>query len=66
MKDFKVVVVGAGIIGLSTALEIQKRFSDITVTIVADKFDKDTTSDGAAGLFLTFNHFRGPTTEITK
>ena len=47
----KVAVVGAGIIGLSTALNIQKLMPRCSVTIFADKFTSETTSHGAGGLF---------------
>ncbi|XP_005091243.1 D-aspartate oxidase [Aplysia californica] len=47
----EVVVVGAGIIGLSTAVAIQQRTPSVRVTIVADKFGRDTTSIGAGGIF---------------
>eukprot|EP00730_Choanoeca_flexa_P015794 TRINITY_DN7331_c0_g1_i4.p1 TRINITY_DN7331_c0_g1~~TRINITY_DN7331_c0_g1_i4.p1 ORF type:complete len:341 (+),score=35.72 TRINITY_DN7331_c0_g1_i4:192-1214(+) len=46
----KVAVIGAGIMGLSTALELQKQRSDVEVTIVADRFTPDTVSDGAGAL----------------
>ena len=46
-----VAVVGAGAIGLSAALRIQEQIPDAQVTVIADKFDASTTSDGAAGLF---------------
>jgi len=47
----KVAVVGAGIIGLSTALEIQKLCPNVQVTILAEKMTPNTTADGAAGIF---------------
>ncbi|XP_060563958.1 D-aspartate oxidase-like isoform X2 [Ruditapes philippinarum] len=47
----KVVVVGAGVVGLSTAIHIQKQRPSTQVTVVADKFEKQTTSHGAGGLF---------------
>lgn len=62
----KFCVVGAGIIGLCTALELQKQFPNASVTIIAEKFNQNTTSDGAAGLIMPATHFRGPTIEITK
>lgn len=47
----KVAVVGAGIVGLSTAINILKQLPSAEVTIIADRFDKKTTSHGAGGLF---------------
>lgn len=47
----RVAVVGAGAVGLSTAVQIQDALPSSQVTIIAEKFDRDTTSDGAAGIF---------------
>ena len=47
----KVVVVGAGVVGLATAINIKKLRPSTEVTVVADKFVKETTSHGAGGLF---------------
>ncbi|KAK9806033.1 hypothetical protein WJX73_007439 [Symbiochloris irregularis] len=49
--DLKICVVGAGVIGLSTALRLCQEIQNVKVTILADKFLSDTTSDGAAGLW---------------
>ena len=49
--DKSIAVLGAGVVGLSTAINIQNLNLQTNVTIIADKFDRDTTSDGAAGLF---------------
>ncbi|XP_072170296.1 D-aspartate oxidase-like isoform X2 [Diadema setosum] len=49
MARHKVAVVGAGIIGVATAVNIQALCPDADVTILAEKFSPDTTSDGAAG-----------------
>ena len=46
----RVVVIGAGIIGLSTATCIQKS-SDVQVSIVAENLSPHTTSDGAFGIW---------------
>ncbi|KAK7114240.1 D-aspartate oxidase-like isoform X2 [Littorina saxatilis] len=45
-------VVGAGIMGLSAAVAIQQRLPAAHVTIMAESFTVDTTSDGAGGLFV--------------
>ena len=45
-----VAVVGAGIIGLSSAVCILERDPTIKVTVITDKLTPNTTSDGAAGL----------------
>lgn len=61
-----ICVLGAGVVGLTTALELQKEFRSADVTIIADKFYKDTTSYVAAGLFRPGTSFTGPTEQITK
>lgn len=47
----KIAVVGAGVVGLSTAMNIFDSIPFVSVTVIADKFNVDTTSDGAGGLF---------------
>ncbi|XP_063699276.1 D-aspartate oxidase [Culicoides brevitarsis] len=59
-------VVGGGVVGLTTALELQKEFRNANITIVAEKLLKDTTSDVAAGIFRPGLSFSGPTEEITS
>lgn len=48
----RIAVIGAGVIGLSTATRIQQCLPNADVTIIADKFTSDTTSHGAGGIFL--------------
>lgn len=62
----KIVVVGSGIVGLTTALQLQNEYRNAQITIVADKFYKDTVSYVAAGIFRPGTAFSGPTDEITK
>uniref|UniRef100_A0A2C9JIR5 FAD dependent oxidoreductase domain-containing protein n=1 Tax=Biomphalaria glabrata TaxID=6526 RepID=A0A2C9JIR5_BIOGL len=50
----RIAVVGAGAVGLSTAVNIQKSIPNAKVTIIADKFGKDTTSNGAGGFFRPY------------
>ncbi|XP_068195787.1 D-aspartate oxidase-like isoform X1 [Antennarius striatus] len=52
MKQVRVVVVGAGVIGLSTAVCIAEALPMCSVTLVAEKFSPDTTSDVAAGIIF--------------
>ena len=47
-----IVVLGAGVVGLSTAINIQKVIPNAKVTVIADKFDEDTTTYGSGGLFV--------------
>lgn len=58
-------VIGSGVVGLSTALELQKQFRNVSVTILADKFGSDTTSSVAAGIFRPSMSFSGPNDEVT-
>jgi len=59
-------VIGAGIIGINTGLRIQSEFPNAQVTLIAQEFDKDTLSNGAAGIFRPGTNFEGPTPEITR
>lgn len=59
------VVVGAGVVGLTTALELQKEFPTANITIFADRFGIETTTDVAAGIFRPSPSFSGPTPAIT-
>ncbi|XP_029349039.1 D-aspartate oxidase [Echeneis naucrates] len=52
MKSIEVVVVGGGVVGFSTAVCIAEALPSCSVTLVAEKFSPDTTSDGAAGLLF--------------
>lgn len=47
----KIGIVGSGVIGLTTALELQKEYRNASISIIADKFYKDTVSHVAAGIF---------------
>lgn len=50
MGRVRVAVVGAGVVGLSTALCIAECIPECSVTVLADTFSPDTVSDGAAGI----------------
>ena len=47
-----VAVLGAGIVGLSTAVRLQSERPELRITLVADSFGEDTASHGAAGILL--------------
>jgi glycine/D-amino acid oxidase-like deaminating enzyme len=52
----RVAVVGAGIIGCSTALRLLQSYGDrCDVTLISDKFSPDTTSDKASAIVLPFD-----------
>lgn len=59
-------VLGAGVCGLSTALELQEKYPNAKVCLIADKFGRDTTSDVAAGIFRPGPSFSGPNEIITR
>ncbi|XP_036928269.1 D-aspartate oxidase [Acanthopagrus latus] len=52
MRRVRVCVVGAGVIGFSTAVCVAEALPFCSVTLLADKFSPDTTSDGAAGILF--------------
>ena len=54
MGKITVAVIGAGVIGLTSAYSIKLFDENIDVTVFAEKFSPNTTSDGAAGVFLMF------------
>uniref|UniRef100_A0A146KN86 D-aspartate oxidase n=1 Tax=Lygus hesperus TaxID=30085 RepID=A0A146KN86_LYGHE len=64
MRSWSACVIGGGVVGLTTALLAQERGAK--VTLVADKFRKQTTSDGAAGIFRPATSFNVISPEITK
>ncbi|XP_046396350.1 D-aspartate oxidase [Ischnura elegans] len=61
-----VCILGAGVVGLTTALELQNQFPNANFTTIAHLFNQQTTSDGAAGLFYPSSTFYGPSLDITK
>lgn len=48
----RVAVVGAGVVGFSTAVCIAEALPSCSVTLLAEKFSPHTTSDGAAGILF--------------
>lgn len=52
MASPKVAVVGAGVIGLSTALCITETCPTCSVALLSDQFSPNTTSDVAAGMLI--------------
>ncbi|XP_063171373.1 D-amino-acid oxidase [Candoia aspera] len=63
----RVAVIGAGVIGLSTALCIHDRYHSadqpLQVEVYADEYTPRTTSDGAAGLWQPYLYDKGNTQE---
>ena len=52
MGKAKICVIGAGVIGLPTAMNILESLPNVEVTVTAEKFSPHTTSDGAAGYWM--------------
>uniref|UniRef100_A0A8D9E5J0 D-aspartate oxidase n=1 Tax=Cacopsylla melanoneura TaxID=428564 RepID=A0A8D9E5J0_9HEMI len=65
IKDLKLCIIGAGVVGLNTALELQAVYPSCNLTIIAKEFTINTTSHGAAGIFRPGISFSGPTDEVT-
>ncbi len=60
-NKLKVAVVGAGVIGLSTALHLTERFPNtLEVSILADRFTPDTASDRSSAALKPQNFYKGP------
>lgn len=53
-RRYRVCVIGAGIIGLSTAYRLKEAVPDVDITIVAEEFSPNTTGDGSAGFWRPF------------
>lgn len=62
-SDMRVAVIGAGVIGLSTAQSIYEQYhsivSPLTIEVYADRFTPLTTSDGAAGFWQPYLYDKG-------
>ncbi|RUS80871.1 hypothetical protein EGW08_011390 [Elysia chlorotica] len=50
----RIAVIGAGIVGLSTAVSVQARLPEAQVDVIADRFTTHTTSHGSGGLFVPY------------
>ncbi|XP_063769333.1 D-amino-acid oxidase isoform X2 [Pseudophryne corroboree] len=63
IRNMHVAVIGAGVIGLSTALCIHQQYQNsvrpLRIEVYADKFTPLTTSDGAAGLWQPYLYDNG-------
>nr|XP_055099511.1 D-aspartate oxidase isoform X2 [Symphalangus syndactylus] len=60
MDTARIAVVGAGVVGLSTAVCISKLVPRCSVTVISDKFTPDTTSDVAAGMLIPHTYSDTP------
>lgn len=60
----RVAVVGAGVIGLSTAVRLAEAQPEASVEVIADAFEHETTSSGAAGLWEPYKLSDTPAARI--
>ena len=57
----KVAVLGGGVNGLSTAINIQTSLPGIDIDVIASNFHDSTTSIGAGGIFIpTYKNILAP------
>jgi glycine/D-amino acid oxidase-like deaminating enzyme len=56
-KIKNIAILGAGVVGLSTADRLLELKVNANITILTDKFLTETTSDGAGGLFRPDDRF---------
>ncbi|KAL2712211.1 D-aspartate oxidase [Vespula squamosa] len=66
MEKMRVAIVGAGVIGLTSALALKETFPEYQVTIFSSAFTPDTTGDGSAGLWGPFLLGDTPKEDIFK
>lgn len=52
MDTVRIAVIGAGVIGLSTAVCISQLVPQCSITVITHKFTPNTTSDVAAGILI--------------
>lgn len=63
---YNVAVIGAGVIGLTTAVKIQERFgTTVSVTIFTENVSPNTTGDISAGLWTPYLMQDTPEEKIT-
>ena len=48
----RVAIIGAGVVGLSVAVRLSESSLPLHLTVIADKFSPDTTSDRAGAIFV--------------
>jgi len=68
-QNLNIVIIGAGVVGLSTAYRIKKDLNDITklkITIISEKFYNETTSYGSGGLWEPYQILGTPDNKINE
>ncbi|XP_044728599.1 D-amino-acid oxidase-like [Chrysoperla carnea] len=53
-EQFDIVVVGGGIVGITTAINLQNKYPNVKITIVTEKLSPYTTGDGSAGFWMPY------------
>lgn len=61
----KIVIIGAGIIGITTAVRLVESFQDVDITIISEDFSPNTTSNVSAGWWKP-SHYPGLSDETNK
>lgn len=60
-----IAVIGGGVVGVTTALQLQKDIKNCKVTIFAEKWSPNTTGDVSAGLWTPYLLEDTPKSDIT-
>lgn len=61
----RIAIIGCGVIGLTTALEIQREINNVKVTIFTENLSPNTTADVSAGLWSPYLLQNTPPESIT-
>ncbi len=62
----KIGILGAGIIGVHTALQVQRELPNAEINVIAESFGNDTLSSGAAGIFRPGTNFSAGDEKLTQ
>ncbi|ODM88095.1 D-aspartate oxidase [Orchesella cincta] len=62
----KIGILGAGIVGVNTALQVQNEFPNAQISVIAEGFGNETLSSGAAGIFRPGTSFSAGNDEVTQ
>lgn len=65
LRKMRVAVIGAGVIGITSAITVKNAFPLFEVHVFADEFSPDTTGDGSAGLWSPYLLGNTPPDKIT-
>lgn len=66
MSDLKVAVLGAGVVGVNTVLQLQEQLPPASITLIDDRFNNETLSYGPAGIFRPGTQFGGLPADIVR